>query len=156
MIIALRGMVDLFRKADRAFEVHRRALAFSISHGEHNVRIYAHYPEINGDTTTYWRETIKLLNFNDGNGKVKWTCFQFTLNVYQLFAPALLTKLKATIDHIPTPTQPTLEATSLDDLGPQSSQDDASAPDSQNEYFRKLERSTGRAPYNDPNFAKDN
>jgi hypothetical protein len=69
MTIALRGIVDIYRKANRSSEVHRRALGFSISRDDNSARVYAHYPEIDGDSTTYWRETIKELNFGDGKGK---------------------------------------------------------------------------------------
>jgi hypothetical protein len=55
MTIALRGIVDLYRRVSRASEVHRRALGFSISHDENGIRIYAHYPEIEGDETNFWQ-----------------------------------------------------------------------------------------------------
>jgi len=143
MTVALRGIVDLYRKANCASDVHRRALGFSISHDEHNARIYVHYPEIDGENTTYWRETIKELNLGDGKGRANWTCGQFTLNACQIFAPALLARLRGVIDRLADPIRPTLELANLDDLSVQSSQDDASAPESQDEGFRKPRRATG-------------
>jgi hypothetical protein len=53
MTIALQGIIDLYRKANHTADIHRRALGFAISHDEHYIRSYAHYPEINGDNTTY-------------------------------------------------------------------------------------------------------
>ena len=143
MTIALRGIVDLYRKANRSSDVHRRALGFSISHDDNSARIYVHYPEIDGNDTVYWRNTIKELNFRDGRGREKWTCYQFTLNVCQLFAPALLKRLKTVIDELPDPVAQTLEPASFDDLSVLSSQDDASAPDSQDESFRKPRKASG-------------
>ena len=41
MTIVLRGVVELYRRAGRVMDVHRRILGFSISHDDKNVRIYA-------------------------------------------------------------------------------------------------------------------
>ena len=65
--------MNLYRKANRSVDVYRRALGFSISYDDNSARIYVHYPEINGDNTVYWRNTIKELNF--GDGREKWTCY---------------------------------------------------------------------------------
>ncbi|KAK6363883.1 hypothetical protein LTS17_012724 [Exophiala oligosperma] len=92
MTVALRGIVDVFRKANRASEVHGH---------------------------------------------------QFTLNVCQIFAPALLKRITAVIDELPDPLTRTLEPANIDDLSVQSSQDDSSAPESQDEGFRKPQRGRG-------------
>lgn len=128
MTIALRGIVAVFRKADRASDVHRRALGFSISHDDQDARIYAHYPEVERENTLYFRDTIKVLNFGDEKGQHRWLCYQFTLNVCQIFAPALLKRLTAVIDELPDPLTRTLEPANIDDLSVQSSQEDSSAP----------------------------
>ncbi|KAJ9616184.1 hypothetical protein H2204_014028 [Knufia peltigerae] len=143
MTVALRGIVDVFRKANRASEVHRRVLGYSISHDDRSVRIYAHYPEVQGENTLYYRETIKELNVGDKSGEYRWISYQFTLNVCQIFAPALLKRLTAVIDELPDPLTRTLEPANIDDLSVQSSQDDSSAPESQDEGFRKPQRGRG-------------
>ncbi|KAL6240884.1 hypothetical protein RBB50_012143 [Rhinocladiella similis] len=147
MTIALRGIVDIYRKANRSSEVHRRALGFSISHDDNSARICAHYPEINGDNTTYWCDRIKELNFGDEKGKERWKCYQFTLNVCQYFALPLLERLKTVIDQLPDPDSQRLEpSTSFDDVSFLSSQDDTSAPESQDESLRKPRRAGGLNP----------
>ncbi|KIW36237.1 hypothetical protein, variant [Exophiala oligosperma] len=143
MTVALRGIVDVFRRANCASEVHRRALGYSISHDDRSVRIYAHYPEVQGENTLYYRETIKELNVGDKSGEYRWISYQFTLNVCQIFAPALLKRLTAVIDELPDPLTRTLEPANIDDLSVQSSQDDSSAPESQDEGFRKPQRGRG-------------
>lgn len=72
MTVTLRGIVDVYRKASRAEEVHRRVLGYSISHDNRSARIYAHYPKINGESTIYFRDTIRELTFGDMNGKDRW------------------------------------------------------------------------------------
>jgi len=48
MTMAVRGTVELFRLVKREKELHRQILAFSISHDHRTVRIYGHYPMVDG------------------------------------------------------------------------------------------------------------
>ena len=105
MTIALRGVVELFRKARRSVETHRRILAFSISHDDSTIRLYAHYPEIDGDKTSYYRYKIKQFDCSDGGGVEKWTCYKFTRNIYEKFFPAYLKMIKGAIDQLPDPVE---------------------------------------------------
>lgn len=128
MTIHMRGIVDLYRKINRPKDVHGRVLGFSISHDDNRERIHAYYPEINGDESTYWRET--LTNFVIGNDN-KWTSYQFTLNVCQTFALPLVKRLKAVIDELSDPLSQSLElAATLEDVSVQDSQDGLSVPES--------------------------
>ncbi|KXL42193.1 MAG: hypothetical protein FE78DRAFT_154934, partial [Acidomyces sp. 'richmondensis'] len=54
MTLAVRAIVELFRLVKREQELHRQILAFSISHDHRSVRIYGHYPVINGSQTTFY------------------------------------------------------------------------------------------------------
>jgi hypothetical protein len=139
MTIAVRGVVELFRKAGRPMDIHRRALGFSISYDEKLVRLYAHYPEIDGDKTTFWRYTIKEFLFQDCDGAHKWTCYTFTRNIYEKFVPIYLETLKGAIDQLPDPLETSFESavTATDEESAFSSQEIAlNAPESQSE-FRK-------------------
>lgn len=71
MTLALRGTVELFRLMKREKELHLEILAFSISHDQETVRIYSHYPMIDGDKTTFYRHPIKKFNFTSEEGKDK-------------------------------------------------------------------------------------
>jgi hypothetical protein len=48
MTLVVRGIVKLFRLIKREKELHQEILAFSISHNHEIVKIYGHYPVING------------------------------------------------------------------------------------------------------------
>ena len=109
MTVAVRGVVDLYRRIGRPMEVHRRMLGFSISHDDSIVRIYAHYPEIQGDKTAYYRHTIKQFNFADENGKDKWTSYRFTTNMFHTFAATHLARIKTAIDQLTDPALEPLE-----------------------------------------------
>ena len=71
MIIAVRAVVELFKYIKRKKELDREILAFSISHDHRLVRIYGHYPVIEGDKTTFYRHLIKDFSLISEDGKDK-------------------------------------------------------------------------------------
>lgn len=79
-------------------EVYRKILGFSISHDDKIVRIYGYYPEIDGEHTAYYRYTIKDFSFGGDEGKEKWATYIFTCNVYKLFVPSYLDRIKNALD----------------------------------------------------------
>lgn len=72
MTLAVRSIVELFRLVKREKELHREILAFSISHNHRTVRIYGHYPIIDGSKTTFYRHPIHEFSFTALDGKEKW------------------------------------------------------------------------------------
>jgi len=101
MTMAVRGVVDLFRLVKREKELHREILAFSISHDDRTVRIYGHYPVINGKDTTYYRHPIHTFDFTALDGKEKWTAYKFTKNVYDTWMPTHFKRICSVIDKLP-------------------------------------------------------
>jgi hypothetical protein len=69
--LAVRGVVGLFKLVKREKELYRKILAFSILHDHRIVRIYSHYPIIDGDKTTFYRYPIKTFDFTSEGGKDK-------------------------------------------------------------------------------------
>ena len=100
---AVNGVVELYRAVSRQDEVDKRILAFSISHDERNVRIYGHYASIQEDKTTFHRHLVKAFDFTSENGKDRWTAYKFTRNVYDIFAPQHLQRIRAAVDQLPDP-----------------------------------------------------
>jgi hypothetical protein len=142
MTIAVRGVVELFRKIGRPMDVHRRALGFSISYDENVVRLYAHYPEIDGDKTSFWRYTIEDFTLRHHDGENKWTCYTFTRNIYEKFVPVYLKVLQRAIDQLPDPLEASFESaiTATDEESALSSQE---IPSSQESEFRKPRQTRG-------------
>ena len=101
MTLAVKGLVELFRFVKRENEVHREILAFSISHDDKSVRIYGHYPVVDGDKTTFYRHPIKIFDFTNEEGKEKWTAYKFVKNVYDTFMPKHHKLICSAIDDIP-------------------------------------------------------
>ena len=99
MSVALRALVVLFRYVKREKELDREILAFSISHDHTSVRIYGHYPVIEGDKTTFYRHPIRKFDFTDGDEK--WTTYKFVENVYDNWMPILHKKICSAIDDLP-------------------------------------------------------
>ncbi|KAI9670772.1 MAG: hypothetical protein M1817_003883 [Caeruleum heppii] len=104
MTLAVRGVVELFQLVGRAQEVDREIVAFSISHNHMTVRIYGHYAVIDGDDPahiTYYRHPIHDFNFQIVDGRERWTAYRFTKNVYDLWMPTHLQRIRSAIDQIP-------------------------------------------------------
>ncbi|PMD15913.1 hypothetical protein NA56DRAFT_681804 [Hyaloscypha hepaticicola] len=75
MTLAVRGIVELFRIVKREKELHLQILAFSVSHDYRTVRIYGHYPLIDGDKTEFYRYPIHDISF--ALGKEKWAILTY-------------------------------------------------------------------------------
>jgi hypothetical protein len=101
MTLAVRGIVELFRLKNRAEELNREILAFSISHDHRTVRIYGHYPVIDGVKTTFYRHPIHTFDFTARDGKERWTAYKFTKNVYDIWMPSHLSRICSVIDSLP-------------------------------------------------------
>ncbi|KAJ9624560.1 hypothetical protein H2203_005295 [Taxawa tesnikishii (nom. ined.)] len=102
MTLAVRGVVELFRLAKREKEVDREILAFSISHDHSTVRIYGHYPVVEGKTTAFYRHPIRKFDFTEQDGKEKWTAYRFTKNIYDVWMPAHFARICSAIDELPS------------------------------------------------------
>jgi hypothetical protein len=71
MTLAVRGIIELFRLVKCKKELYQQILAFLISHDYQIVRIYGHYPVIDGEKTTFYRYLIKEFSFISEEGKDK-------------------------------------------------------------------------------------
>ncbi|KAI9893015.1 MAG: hypothetical protein M1814_000899 [Vezdaea aestivalis] len=103
MTVAMKGLVDLFRLVKRQQDLHRKILGFSISHDCQTVSIYAHYPEIEGSETRYFRHLIRSYSFSESSGQSQWTSYKFTRAVYDKFVPRHIKRIKEAIDKITNP-----------------------------------------------------
>lgn len=102
MTLAVRGIVEFFKLVKREKELHREILAFSISHDQTAVRIYGHYPVIDGNKTTFYRHTIHRFDFTGLAGKEKWTTYKFVKSVYDIWMPAHFKRICSVIDELPS------------------------------------------------------
>ena len=101
MTLAVRGIVEFFKLVNRQKELHREILAFSISHDHRAVRIYGHYPVIDGGNTTFYRHPVHTFDFTALDGKEKWTAYKFTKKVYDLWMPKHFERICSVIDELP-------------------------------------------------------
>lgn len=75
--LVVRAIVKLFCLVERENEAHWQILAFSISHDYRTVRIYGHYPVIDGKDIRCYRCLVQEFFFIALDGKEKWTAFLF-------------------------------------------------------------------------------
>jgi hypothetical protein len=101
MALAVRGVVELLRLVNRMEEVNRQILAFSFSHNHQVVQVYGHYPVINGEKVEYYCHTIRSFNFVELKGRERWTAYQFTKNLYDLWMPEHFKMICSAIDQLP-------------------------------------------------------
>ncbi|KAB5572275.1 hypothetical protein GE09DRAFT_1098838 [Coniochaeta sp. 2T2.1] len=102
MTLAVRAIVELFRAVKREEEVNRQILAFSISHDHRSVRIYGHYPVLEGKDTKYYRHAIRTFDFTELDGRDKWTAYRFTKNVYDIWMHDHFKNICSAIDQLPS------------------------------------------------------
>jgi hypothetical protein len=95
--IAVRAAVELFKLVGRETELHREIVAFTISHDNNGVKLYAHYPFIDGDSVTIWRHTVSRY-FLDS--ETKWKTWTFTKNVFDTFSTMHLERICSAVDSI--------------------------------------------------------
>ncbi|KND89147.1 hypothetical protein TOPH_06212 [Tolypocladium ophioglossoides CBS 100239] len=103
MALAVRGVVELFRLFNREDEVHRQALAFSVIHNCMVVQVYAHYAEIHGETTKYFRQEIRNFDLEAFEGKDRWAAYCFTRNIYDIWMPLHLQMIRSAVDQLMSP-----------------------------------------------------
>ena len=101
MTLAVRGVVELFKLVSRESELDRQILAFSISHDDRTVRIYGHYPIIEGRETSFYRHPVHSFGFTALAGREKWTAYKFTKNLYEVWMPKHLKRICSVIDQLP-------------------------------------------------------
>ncbi|KAI9675098.1 MAG: hypothetical protein M1817_001506 [Caeruleum heppii] len=101
MTVAVKGLVELFRAVKREQELHGHLLAFSISHDDCSVRIYGHYPMIQGDQTSFHRHPLTKYDFTNQEGRERWTGYKFTKNVFD-YSVKLHQRICSAIDDLPT------------------------------------------------------
>ncbi|RKU40529.1 hypothetical protein DL546_000368 [Coniochaeta pulveracea] len=102
MTLAVRAIVELFRVLKREDEVNRQILAFSISHDHRSVRIYGHYPVIDGKDVKYYRHPIHMFDITALDGRDKWTAYRFTKNVYDIWLPTHFANICSAVDQLPS------------------------------------------------------
>lgn len=100
MGVAVRAIIFLYQLAKRQTELHRRLLAFSVSHNHDTVRLHGWYPVMNADNYTIHRHLIRSFNIVDMGGRDKWTARKFSIGVYR-YALTLLKNINGIIDELP-------------------------------------------------------
>ncbi|MCJ1448704.1 MAG: hypothetical protein MMC23_009221 [Stictis urceolatum] len=101
--IAVRALIELYRKVSREQELDQKILVFSVAHDPSFVKIYGHYAKINGPSLRYFRYLIRSFDFidtdvedsaNTSNRKDRWTAYRFTRKVYEDFVPRHLDRIR--------------------------------------------------------------
>ncbi|KAI9793121.1 MAG: hypothetical protein M1816_001019 [Peltula sp. TS41687] len=99
---AVNAIITLYNAVGRKMELHRKILAFSLSHDHDNIRIYGHYALLDQvDGTAFHRYLIRRFSILDQEGKDRWAAYRFTRNVYDKFMPIQLKRIQEALDQLP-------------------------------------------------------
>jgi hypothetical protein len=103
--VAMNAIMELFkdRAVSQVKELDGEILVFSISHDHETVRIYGHYPRIQGDQIHLHRHLIRGFLLRDQDGKEKWTTYHLVRKMYDHFAPIHLNRIRGAIAKLPVP-----------------------------------------------------
>ncbi|KAL4963222.1 uncharacterized protein BDV14DRAFT_202052 [Aspergillus stella-maris] len=101
MTCALKGVVSLFQLAERAQQLHRKILGFSITYNHDIVYIFAHYPVISDRKVTYHRREVKTFSFADRDGSNRWISRSFVLAMYRDWVPRHFELLCSAVEALP-------------------------------------------------------
>jgi hypothetical protein len=106
--VACKGMVELYQTVGRERELNRQILVFSVGHDEQSVRLYGHYVYFEDTKIVFYRHHINSFYFTALDGREKWTGYQFTRNVYDIFSPIHLKRVCSVLDELPESYPPPL------------------------------------------------
>ena len=94
--IAVKAVVELYRKVSRAHELDRKILAFSICHDHQTVHIHGYYACTTGAKTRYFRHVLNYFNFAHFS-RNRWIAYDFTRSVYDQFVPEHVERIRSVL-----------------------------------------------------------
>ena len=97
--VAVNALVTLYRAAGREKELHRKLVAFSISHDTEIFKIYGHFASFEETEPLFYRYPIKRAFITER--QERWTAYRFTRNLYDVFAPLHLERITSVLDSLP-------------------------------------------------------
>ena len=95
--IAVRAIVELYRKVSRQRELDRRILVISISLNHNIVNVYGHYARVTGEKLLFFRHCIDSFAYALADGRNHWKAYNFTRKVYAHFVPIHLDRIRSAL-----------------------------------------------------------
>ncbi|KAF4547338.1 Hypothetical protein D9617_46g064380 [Elsinoe fawcettii] len=93
--IAVKAIVDLFRKTLVLDQVHRKILVFSVAHNNSNVRIFGHFPSVENDKVTFFRHQLYAADIATDSASPDWgKPYRLCRAIYEIFVPEHISRIK--------------------------------------------------------------
>ncbi|KXS94533.1 hypothetical protein AC579_9536 [Pseudocercospora musae] len=103
--IAIRAVIELFRKVSATAEVHQKVLAFSVTHNHSMVMIFAHFATIDGEKTSFYRRLVHLNRFAEDLEFTTWAkAYKIVRAIYEHFAPQHIHRIRSVLSRMRSPT----------------------------------------------------
>ncbi|KAK8187928.1 uncharacterized protein BKA78DRAFT_319903 [Phyllosticta capitalensis] len=104
---AMRGVVELFRYVDRAYEIDRNILTWSITYDTDTVTINGHYAVIDGKEIRYYQHNVARyfwscnLSMPQSCDHDQWLSHRFVKSLYKTWALSHFERICSAIDDLP-------------------------------------------------------
>ena len=103
--LAVKAIVELFQALDsnQAAQLHGQILVFSVSHDNERVKLYGHFPVLEGDRTAFYRYPIASfdLNFEENQGRKR--THDFVRAIYRTFFPEHVNRVRTVLSKMEDP-----------------------------------------------------
>jgi len=123
--LAVRALVQLYRKVSAAEELDGKVLVFSIAHDVSIIKIYGHFARIDGDTLTFFRHRLYIGDIaTDLRSESSCRAHKITRAIYDVFFPQHVARVKSALsrmrgsyqlDLVDGPHESTISRSSQDD-----------------------------------------
>ncbi|KAK3669805.1 hypothetical protein LTR78_010322 [Recurvomyces mirabilis] len=99
--IAVRALIQLYRKISAADELDGKVLVFSIAHDASMIKVFGHFAKIEGDKLTFFRHQLYLSDIaTDLRSKTSSRAYKITRAIYEVFFPQHLARIKSVLSKL--------------------------------------------------------
>ena len=93
--IAVRAIIELFRRVSRENELHGKILAVSIVHDHQIARMHGYFAGTRSTKPKFFRRQIRSVDYTDRDSR--WTSYNLTRAVYEFIAPKHLERIRSVL-----------------------------------------------------------
>ncbi|EMC97265.1 hypothetical protein BAUCODRAFT_68116, partial [Baudoinia panamericana UAMH 10762] len=96
--IAIRAVIELFRKVSATAEVHQKILAFSVAHNHAMVMIFAHFALVEGENSSFHRRLLHISRFAEDLSSAEWTkAYNIIRAIYEHYVPQHVCRIRSAL-----------------------------------------------------------
>ncbi|KAK6442640.1 hypothetical protein LTR95_001119 [Oleoguttula sp. CCFEE 5521] len=99
--IAVRALIQLYRKLSAAEELDGKVLVLSIAHDASMIKVFGHFAKIEGAKLTFFRHQLYLSNIaTDLRSEASSRAYKITRAIYDVFFPQHLARIRSALSKL--------------------------------------------------------